>query len=558
MAGVTVPEETKILIGEAESVDFSEPFAHEKLSPVLGMYKIKDLEDGIQKASTVLHVCGGEGHTSGLHVDLTKTDKIKKFSEAMKTCRIVINSPTAQGGIGDMYNFKLAPSLTLGCGSWAGNSRSENIGVCHLLNVKTVAERRENMLWLRTPEKLYHKKGCMQLALRELRDEYHCKKAFIVTDTFLYQNGYTKPIEEELDRIGIKHACFYEVAPDPTLQIARVGVKQLAAFQPDVIIALGGGSSMDAAKIMWLMYEHPEEDFFNLASVFIDIRKRIHKFPKMGQKAKLVCIPTSAGTGSEVTPFAIITDADTGTKWPLADYELMPTMAIVDADNMMTAPKGLTSASGIDVLTHATEAFVATLATDYTDGFAIKATQNVMKYLKRAYDNGPNDIEARVKMADAACMAGVAFANAFLGICHSMAHKLGAYHHLPHGVANALLMCEVMKYNASECPWKMGTFSQYKYPKGLERYAELARYCGICGKDDKETFDLFIAAIEQLKADVGIKPCIQAYGVDEAYFLEKLDEMVEAAFNDQCTGANPVYPKMSDMKAMYLRAYYGK
>ena len=558
MAGVTVPEETKILIGEAESVDFSEPFAHEKLSPVLGMYKIKDLEDGIQKASTVLHVCGGEGHTSGLHVDLTKTDKIKKFSEAMKTCRIIINSPTAQGGIGDMYNFKLAPSLTLGCGSWAGNSRSENIGVCHLLNVKTVAERRENMLWLRTPEKLYHKKGCMQLALRELRDEYHCKKAFIVTDTFLYQNGYTKPIEEELDRIGIKHACFYEVAPDPTLQIARVGVKQLAAFQPDVIIALGGGSSMDAAKIMWLMYEHPEEDFFNLASVFIDIRKRIHKFPKMGQKAKLVCIPTSAGTGSEVTPFAIITDADTGTKWPLADYELMPTMAIVDADNMMNAPKGLTSASGIDVLTHATEAFVATLATDYTDGFAIKATQNVMKYLKRAYDNGPNDIEARVKMADAACMAGVAFANAFLGICHSMAHKLGAYHHLPHGIANALLMCEVMKYNASDAPWKMGTFSQYKYPKGLERYAELARYCGICGKDDRETFDLFIAAIEQLKADVGIKPCIKDYGVDEKYFLEKLDEMVENAFNDQCTGANPVYPKMSDMKAMYLRAYYGK
>ena len=558
MAGVTVPEDTKILIGEAESVEFAEPFAHEKLSPVLGMYKVKDLDEGIQKASTVLHVCGGEGHTSGLHVSLTQTDKIKKFSEAMKTCRIVINSPTAQGGIGDLYNFKLAPSLTLGCGSWAGNSRSENIGVCHLLNVKTVAERRENMLWLRTPEKIYHKKGCMQLALRELRDEYHCKKAFIVTDTFLYQNGYTKPIEEELDRMGIQHACFYGVAPDPTLQIAREGVKQVAAFQPDVIIALGGGSSMDAAKIMWLMYEHPEEDFFNLASVFIDIRKRIHKFPKMGLKAKLVCIPTSAGTGSEVTPFAIITDADTGTKWPLADYELMPTMAIVDADNMMNAPKGLTSASGIDVLTHATEAFVATLATDYTDGFAIKATQNVMKYLRRAYNDGPNDIEARVKMADAACMAGVAFANAFLGICHSMAHKLGAYHHLPHGVANALLMCEVMKYNASDAPWKMGTFSQYKYPKGLERYAELARYCGICGKDDRETFNMFIDEIEKLKADVGIKSCIKDYGIDEKYFLEKLDEMVEAAFNDQCTGANPVYPKMSDMKAMYLRAYYGK
>ncbi|HIW16891.1 MAG TPA: bifunctional acetaldehyde-CoA/alcohol dehydrogenase [Firmicutes bacterium] len=558
MAGVSVPENTKVLIGEVTSTEFSEPFAHEKLSPVLGMYKIKDLDDGIEKASTVLRVCGGIGHTAGLHVKATETDKINKFAEAMKTCRIIINSPTAHGGIGDIYNFKLAPSLTLGCGSWAGNSRSENIGIFHLLNIKTVAERRENMLWLRTPEKIYHKKGCMQLALRELRDEYHCKKAFIVTDTFLYQNGYTKPIEEELDRMGITHACFFEVAPDPTLQTARVGLKQLDAFGPDVIIALGGGSSMDAAKIMWLMYEHPEEDFFDLASVFMDIRKRIHKFPKMGIKAKLVCIPTSAGTGSEVTPFAIITDADTGTKWPLADYELMPTMAIVDADNMMTAPRGLTSASGIDVLTHATEAFVSIMATDYTDGFAIKATQNVMKYLKRAYDDGPNDIEARVKMADAACMAGVAFANAFLGLCHSMAHKLGAYHHLPHGVANALLMCEVMKYNADDAPFKMGTFSQYKYPHALERYAELARYCGIVGKDDRDTFNKFIDAIEQLKADVGIKPCIKDYGIDEKYFLDNLDAMVEAAFNDQCTGANPVYPRMSDMKEIYLRCYYGK
>ncbi|MDO4491931.1 MAG: bifunctional acetaldehyde-CoA/alcohol dehydrogenase [Lachnospiraceae bacterium] len=557
MSGISVPEETKILIGEATSVEFDEPFAHEKLSPVLGMYKIKDLDEGIAKASYVLANNGGIGHSCGLHVDVTQTDKIDKFSTAMKASRIMINTPTSHGGIGDIYNFKLAPSLTLGCGSWAGNSRSENIGIYHLLNVKTVAERRENMLWLRTPEKVYHKKGCMQLALRELRDEYYCKKAFIVTDTFLYQNGYTKPIEEELDRLGITHACFYEVAPDPTLQIARVGVKQLAAFGPDVIIALGGGSSMDAAKIMWLMYEHPDEDFFNLASVFMDIRKRIHKFPKMGQKAKLVCIPTSAGTGSEVTPFAIITDADTGTKWPLADYELMPTMAIVDADNMMNAPKGLTSASGIDVLTHATEAFVSILATDYTDGFAIKATQNVMKYLKRAYDNGPNDIEARVKMADAACMAGISFANAFLGLCHSMAHKLGAYHHLPHGVSNALLMCEIMKYNAQDNPWKMGTFSQYQYPHALERYAELARYCGISGKDDREVFDNFIAAIEQLKADVGIKPCIKEYGISEEKFLATLDEMVENAFNDQCTGANPVYPKMADMKEIYLKCYYG-
>ncbi len=558
MAGVKVPAGTKLLVGEISSTEFSEPFAHEKLSPLLGMYRVKDLDDGIEKASTVLKVCGGIGHSAGLHVNPTETEKIERFSTAMKTCRLLINSPTAHGGIGDIYNFKLAPSLTLGCGSWAGNSRSENIGIYHLLNVKTVAERRENMLWLRTPEKIYHKKGCMQLALRELRDEYACKKAFIVTDSFLYQNGYTKPIEDELDRLGISHACFYEVAPDPTLQIAQAGVKQLSAFAPDVIIALGGGSSMDAAKIMWMMYEHPEQDFFDLASVFMDIRKRIHKFPKMGLKAKLVCIPTSAGTGSEVTPFAIITDADTGTKWPLADYELMPTMAIVDADNMMHMPKGLTAASGIDVLTHATEAYVSTLATDYTDGFAIRATQNVLKYLPRAYELGAKDEEARIKMADAACLAGVAFANAFLGVCHSMAHKLGAYHHLPHGVANAVLMCEVMRYNADPSPFKMGTFSQYRYPHALERYAELARYCGIGGKDDQEVFDNFIQRIQELKATVGIKPSIQAYGVDEKYFLETLDAMVEAAFNDQYTGANPVYPRMSDMREIYLRCYYGK
>ena len=557
LAGVTVPESTKILIGEVESVDISEEFAHEKLSPVLAMYHAVDFDDAIAKAERLV-ADGGYGHMASLYIHPAQTEKIMKHAQAMKTCRIVINTPSSHGGIGDLYNFKLAPSLTLGCGSWGGNSVSENVGVKHLLNIKTVAERRENMLWFRAPEKVYFKKGCMPVALDELGTVMGKKKCFIVTDSFLYKNGYVKPIEEKLDQMGIQHTCFYEVAPDPNLSSATAGAKAMTAFEPDCIIALGGGSAMDAGKIMWVMYEHPEVDFLDLAMRFMDIRKRVYTFPKMGEKAYFVAIPTSSGTGSEVTPFAVITDDRTGTKYPLADYELLPNMAIVDADNMMNQPKGLTSASGVDVLTHALEAYASIMATDYTDGLALKAMKSVFDYLPRAYANGANDPEARQKMADASCLAGMAFANAFLGVCHSMAHKLGAYHHLPHGVANALMISEVLRFNAEEVPPKMGTFSQYQYPHTLARYAECAHFCGICGKDDKETLELFIAKVEELKAAVGIKKSIQEYGIDEKYFLDNLDQMVEDAFDDQCTGANPRYPLMSEIKEMYLRAYYGK
>ena len=557
LAGVTVPESTKILIGEVESVDISEEFAHEKLSPVLAMYHAKDFDEAIAKAERLV-ADGGYGHTASLYIHPAQKEKILKHAAAMKTCRIVINTPSSHGGIGDLYNFKLMPSLTLGCGSWGGNSVSENVGVKHLLNIKTVAERRENMLWFRAPEKVYFKKGCMPVALDELGTVMGKKKCFIVTDSFLYKNGYVKPIEEKLDQMGIQHTCFYEVAPDPNLSSATAGAKAMTAFEPDCIIALGGGSAMDAGKIMWVMYEHPEVDFLDLAMRFMDIRKRVYTFPKMGEKAYFVAIPTSSGTGSEVTPFAVITDDRTGTKYPLADYELLPNMAIVDADNMMNQPKGLTSASGVDVLTHALEAYASIMATDYTDGLALKAMKSVFDYLPRAYTNGANDPEARQKMADASCLAGMAFANAFLGVCHSMAHKLGAYHHLPHGVANALMISEVLRFNAEEVPPKMGTFSQYQYPHTLARYAECAHFCGICGKDDKETLELFIAKVEELKAAVGIKKSIQEYGIDEKYFLDNLDQMVEDAFDDQCTGANPRYPLMSEIKEMYLRAYYGK
>ena len=557
MAGVDVPESTKILIGEVESVDISEEFAHEKLSPVLAMYRAKDFDDALEKAKRLV-ADGGYGHTSSLYVHPAETEKIAKHADAMKTCSILINTPSSQGGIGDLYNFKVAPSLTLGCGSWGGNSVSENVGVKHLLNTKLVAERRENMLWLRTPEKVYFKKGCMPVALDELGTIMHKKKAFIVTDTFLYQNDYVKPIEEKLDQMGIKHACFYEVAPDPTLQCAQRGVEQIREFEPDTIIALGGGSAMDAAKIMWIMYEHPEANFEDMAMDFMDIRKRVYTFPKMGEKAYFVAIPTSSGTGSEVTPFAIITDAETGVKWPIADYALMPNMAIVDVDNMMTQPKGLTSASGIDVMTHAIEAYVSMMATDFTDGFAMKAAKLVFDYLPSAYENGAKDPIAREKMANASCMAGLAFANAFLGLNHSMAHKLGAFHHLPHGVANAVILTEVMRYNAAEVPTRMGTFPQYQYPHTLARYAELGRFVGCKGNTDEEVFEDFIARLEALKEKIGIKKCIKDYGIDEKYFLDTLDEMVEQAFNDQCTGANPRYPIMSEMKEIYLKCYYGK
>ena len=557
LAGVDVPEETKILIGEVESVELSEEFAHEKLSPVLAMYHAKDFDEALDKAEKL--VCdGGHGHTASLYIHPAQKEKIMKHAERMEACRIVINTPSSFGGIGDLYNFKMAPSLTLGCGTWGGNSVSENVGVKHLLNVKTVAERRENMLWFRAPQKVYFKKGCMPVALDELGTVMGKKKCFIVTDTFLYKNGYVAPIEEKLDQLGIQHTCFYDVAPDPNLSSALKGAQAMRLFEPDCIIALGGGSAMDAGKIMWVMYEHPEVDFLDMAMRFMDIRKRVYTFPKMGEKAYFVAIPTSSGTGSEVTPFAVITDDRTGTKYPLADYELLPNMAIVDADNMMNQPRGLTSASGIDVLTHGLEAYASMMATDYTDGLALKSMKNVFDYLPRAYEYGAADPEARQKMADASCMAGMAFANAFLGVCHSMAHKLGAYHHLPHGVANALMICHVLRYNAAEVPAKMGTFPQYDHPHTLARYAECARFCGVCGKDDEETLDLFIDKIEELKAKVGIKKSIAEYGISEETFMSTLDQMVEDAFDDQCTGANPRYPLLKEIKAMYLKAYYGE
>ena len=539
LAGVKVPEGTKILIGEVESVDLSEEFAHEKLSPVLAMYRAKNFEEALDKAEKLVED-GGFGHTSSVYLnEVTEKDKINAFASKMKTCRILVNTPSSHGGIGDLYNFKLAPSLTLGCGSWGGNSVSDNVGVKHLINIKTVAERRENMLWFRAPEKVYIKKGCLPVALDELKNVMGKKRAFIVTDNFLYENGYTKPITDKLDEMGIAHTTFFDVQPDPTLLNAKNGAAQMAAFKPDTIIALGGGSAMDAAKIMWVLYEHPTADFMDMAMRFIDIRKRVYTFPKMGEKAYFIAIPTSAGTGSEVTPFAVITDEKSGVKYPLADYELMPNMAIIDTDFHMSAPKGLTAASGIDAVTHAIEAYAAMLATDYTDGLALKSLKTVFEYLPRAYENGQTDITAREKMANAATMAGMAFANAFLGICHSMAHKLGAFHHLPHGVANALMIEEVLRFNASEAPVKMGTFSQYDHPHTLARYAEVADYLGLGGKDDREKLENLIKAINDLKAKVGIKETIKDYGIDEKAFLSNLDEMVEQAFDDQCTGANP-------------------
>ena len=558
LAGVNVPQTAKILIGEVESVELSEEFAHEKLSPVLAMYKAKNFTDALDKAEKLI-ADGGYGHTSSLYINtVSGTEKIREFGERMKTCRILVNTPSSHGGIGDLYNFKLAPSLTLGCGSWGGNSVSENVGVKHLLNIKTVAERRENMLWFRAPQKVYTKRGCLPVALDELKNVMGKKKAFVVTDSFLYQNGFTKCITDKLDQMGIDHNIFFDVAPDPTLACAIEGAKQMAAFKPDTIIALGGGSAMDAAKIMWVMYEHPEVDFLDMAMRFVDIRKRIYTFPKMGEKAYFIAIPTSAGTGSEVTPFAVITDEKTGVKYPLADYELLPHMAIIDTDLHMSAPKGLTAASGIDAVTHALEAYASVMATDYTDGLALQALKVIFEYLPAAYENGQTDVVAREKMANAATMAGMAFANAFLGVCHSMAHKLGAFHHLPHGVANALMIDEVIKFNSAEVPAKMGTFSQYAYPKTLRRYAEVAEALSLGGKTDAEKVSNLIKAIDKLKAQVGIKKTIKDYGIDEKNFLDRLDEMVEQAFDDQCTGANPRYPLFEEIKQMYLNAYYGK
>lgn len=557
MAGVSVPEGTKILIGEVESVGLEEEFAHEKLSPVLAMYRAVDFEDAVNKAERLV-ADGGYGHTSSLYIDVAQHEKTERFMKAMKTCRILINTPSSQGGLGDLYNFAMTPSLTLGCGTWGGNSVSENVGIKHLLNIKIVAERRENMLWFRTPQKVYIKKGCLPVALKELKDVMGKKRVFIVTDSFLYSNGYTRPITQKLDEMGITHTTFYNVAPDPTLACAKQGAKEMEAFKPDCIIAVGGGSAMDAGKIMWVLYEHPEVDFIDLAMRFMDIRKRVYTFPHMGEKAYFIAVPTTAGTGSEVTPFAVITEETSGVKYPLADYELLPNMAIVDADMMMDAPRGLTAASGIDAVTHALEAYASVMATDYTDGLALQSLKVIFEYLPRAYENGSKDPEAREKMANAATMAGMAFANAFLGVCHSMAHKLGAFHHLPHGVANALMISYVLRYNAEEKPVRMGTFPQYDHPHTLGRYAEIADHLGLGGKTEGEKLEKLIEAVEKLKERIGIKKSIKEYGIEEETFLASLDEMTEQAFDDQCTGANPRYPLMSEIKEMYLKAYYGK
>ncbi len=558
LAGIDISEKTKILIGEVVKTDKSEAFAHEKLSPILAMYKAENFEDAIEKADKLVQD-GGYGHTASVYInEVTEREKLEIYAHRMKTCRILVNTPSSHGGVGDMYNFAVTPSLTLGCGSWGGNSVSDNVGVKQLLNYKIVAERRENMLWFRTPQKIYFKKGCLPVALDELKTVMNRKKAFIVTDSFLYKNGYTKRVSDKLDEMGIRHTTFFEVEPDPTLLSAEKGAEAMRAFEPDCIIALGGGSAMDAAKIMWVLYEHPDADFMNMAMRFMDIRKRVYFFPKMGDKACFIAVPTSSGTGSEVTPFAVITDEKTGIKYPLADYELMPTMAIVDADLMMNQPKGLTAASGIDALTHALEAYASVMATDYTDSLALMALRNIFIYLPSAYENGANDPKAREKMADASTMAGMAFANAFLGVCHSMAHKLGAFHHLPHGVANALLISEVMKFNTAAAPQKMGSFPQYHYPNVLERYAECARFVGVNGDNDKELFNGLLTKIDELKNMIGIKKSIREYGIDEEEFLTSIDEMVEQAFDDQCTGANPRFPLMSEIKEIYLKVYYGE
>ena len=557
LADVKVPESTKILIGEVESVELSEEFAHEKLSPVLAMYRASDFEDALSKAHRLV-LDGGIGHTSSLYVNvITEKEKIETFYSKMKTCRVLINTPSSHGGIGDLYNFKLPPSLTLGCGTWGGNSVSENVGVKHLLNIKHVAERRNNMLWFRAPEKVYIKRGCLPVALEELKYVLDKKKVFIVTDTFLFENGYTKGITDKLNELGIGYEIFSNVAPDPSLSCAREGAKIMSEYKPDCIIALGGGSAMDAAKIMWVLYEHPETDFMDMAMRFMDIRKRVYTFPKMGEKAYFIAIPTSAGTGSEVTPFAVITDDETNVKYPLADYELLPKMAIVDADYMMNAPKGLTSASGIDALVHAIEAYASMMATEFTDGLALEAIKLIFEYLPRAYKEGANDPEAREKMANAATLAGMAFANAFLGICHSMGHKLGAFHHLPHGITVSLVLNNVMKYNAAEAPEKMGTFPQYEYPHTLRRYAEIAEALGILEGTDEEKLEKLLVKIDELKDSIDVKHTIKDYGIKEEDFLKTLDEMSEMAFDDQCTGANPRYPLVLDIKDLYLKTYYG-
>ncbi|MCC5909104.1 MAG: bifunctional acetaldehyde-CoA/alcohol dehydrogenase [Clostridiaceae bacterium] len=554
MAGVKVQENVKVLIGEVESVELEEPFSHEKLSPVLAMYKTENFDESLQKAERLIEL-GGLGHTSSIFIDVNKgKEKIEKFSQRMKTGRTLINMPSSQGAIGDVYNFKLDPSLTLGCGSWGGNSISENVGPRHLLNIKNVAERRENMLWFRVPEKIYFKYGSLGVALTDLKD-MEKKKAFIVTDKVLFDLGYVDKVTRILDEIGVNYKVFTDTEPDPTLATAKKGAEEMRAYEPDIILALGGGSPMDAAKIMWVLYEHPEIKFEDLAMRFMDIRKRVYKFPTMGKKADLACIATTAGTGSEVTPFAVITDEKTGNKYPIADYQLTPKMAIVDPELMMNMPKGLTAASGIDALTHALEAYVSIMASEYTNGMALEAIGQIFKYLPLAYSEGKTNVEARERMANASTIAGMAFANAFLGVCHSMAHKLGAAHHIPHGIANGLLINEVIKFNAVDNPIKQAAFAQYKYPSAKEKYAKIADYLGLGGKTEDEKVTLLLNKIDELKAKIDIPMSIKEAGVSEESFFATLEDMAEQAFDDQCTGCNPRYPLIDEIKEMYMKAF---
>ncbi|MFG6095832.1 bifunctional acetaldehyde-CoA/alcohol dehydrogenase [Leptothoe sp. ISB3NOV94-8A] len=552
LANLTVPEGTKLLIGEVSTIGTEEPFSYEKLSLILALYRASDFADGLDQAKRLVNFAG-RGHTSVLYTHPDNRDRITQFEDELATARVLINTPSSQGAIGDLYNFKLDPSLTLGCGTWGGNSVSENVGVQHLLNIKTVTERRENMLWFRVPPKVYFKAGCIPVALGDLA---HKKRAFIVTDKPLFDMGFTKEITDTLDSLKIEHHTFFDVEPDPSLSTVQRGLAIINNFQPDVIIALGGGSPMDAAKVMWLMYEHPEVKFEGLAMRFMDIRKRVYELPPLGEKAVLVAIPTTSGTGSEVTPFAVVTDDRVGIKYPLADYALTPTMAIIDPELVRHMPKKLTAYGGIDALTHALEAYVSVLATEFTDGLALEAISLLIKYLPRAYHNGPNDPEAREKVHYAATIAGMAFANAFLGICHSLAHKLGSTFHVPHGLANALMISHVIRYNATDAPFKQAIFPQYEYPQAKARYAAIADVLKLGGDSDDDKVNRLIAAIESLKQQVDIPGSLRAVlSDDEHTFFEHLDLMAEQAFDDQCTGANPRYPLIQDLKALYIAAY---
>ena len=553
LSGFSVPENAKVLLAERAEVNWEDPFSREKLSPILTLYKASDFEDATEKAYYLVSH-GGAGHTSVLYTDERSKDRIDRYAQKMPSCRVLINSPSSQGGIGDLFNFKLEPSLTLGCGSWGGNAVSGNVGVENLLNYKTVAERRENMLWFKVPPKVYFKRGALDLALRELSGK---KRAFIVTDRFLFNSGAVDNITKVLDEIGIEHEVFFDVKPDPTLSTINQAMAVLKPFEPDVIISLGGGSPMDAAKIMWLLYEQPETNFEDIAMRFMDIRKRICSIPELGKKATMVAIPTTSGTGSETTPFAIITDDETHVKYAIADYALTPNMAIVDPNFVDGMPKGLTSASGIDALVHSIEAYVSCMATNFTNSNALEAIKLVFRYLERSYREGANDPIAREKMHYAATIAGMAFANSFLGLCHSMAHKLGAMYHVPHGVANALLIRQVMKYNASDAPHKQAIFPQYKFPCAKTKYGQIADELGLGGNNDDEKVQLLINAVDDLMKRIELPNSIKDFGVDEETFMNNLDELVELAFDDQCTGANPAYPLMEDIKKIYIDAYYG-